>query len=434
MDKSAEHNQMDQHAANDQTLEYAFDSVPLEARKSGKIIFLILAGYTISLYNFVTGATVGFKMPFKGAVLACALGNFILVIVATVMGIIAQKTGKTTAVLARQPLGKRSSSIFSILIAISAVNSVAVNADTFATLIKSTFNAWPIPIAITSVIVVALWVQSAIRGASGLEFVSKLGVPCAIVLVVVCAVAIGKRAGYETVFSYIPETSITFASGSASFVGAWIFGCIVTPDVTRYAKKPKHVAVGAPIAVILGLFGLELIGIMTAQATSQAGFVEATAALGLGVLVFICSVFCVWTTQDNNIYSAGLALQNVLAGTRMEGKVKHAVMASLIAVMAAAFASTGATRFLLPVTQTQSLVLPPIAGLIIAEYFFVKKSKEDKVINWVAMLAWAISILVGYISLRRNFLIPPMVGMGTAFIGYIILSKALDHVLNKEVI
>ena len=420
---------------NNSEIEFAFDKVPESARKSAGSIFVILAGYTISLSNFVTGATVGFKMPFKEAVAACALGNILLIIVATLLGIIAQSTGHTTSVLARKSLGKRSSSILSLLIALSSVNWIAVNADTFSNLIKSTFTWWPIPVALTGIIVVALWAQSAIRGSKGLEIVSWLGVPCAIILVIACAVAIGNRAGYDAVFRYIPtDGQISFAAGSTSFVGAWIFGCIVSPDVCRYAKKPSHVAIGAPIAVAIGLFGLELIGIMTAQATNENGFVAATAALGLGVLVFICAIFCVWTTQDNNIYSAGLALQNVLTDTKLEGKVKHAVMATLIAAAAAIFAAVGAVKFLLPVTQTLSILLPPVPGLIIAEHYVVKNSKENKVINWVAIITWIIATVVGYISLQHSFLIPAVVSMAVSFIVYIILSKILDGILNKDVL
>ena len=48
-------------------VEYAFDEVPASARKKMGTILVILTGYTISLSNFVTGATVGFKMPFKDA-------------------------------------------------------------------------------------------------------------------------------------------------------------------------------------------------------------------------------------------------------------------------------------------------------------------------------------------------------------------------------
>lgn len=42
-------------------LEHVFEKVPDSARKSASSILVILTGYTISLSNFVTGATVGFK-------------------------------------------------------------------------------------------------------------------------------------------------------------------------------------------------------------------------------------------------------------------------------------------------------------------------------------------------------------------------------------
>lgn len=415
-------------------VEYAFDEVPASARKKLGTILVILTGYTISLSNFVTGATVGFKMPFKEAVMACAVGNILLILVATLLGIISCQTGLTTSVLARKSMGARSSSILSLLLALSAINWIAVNADTFSNLIKSNFSWWPIPVSITAILVVAIWAQSAIRGVKGLEFVSWLGTPCAVLLTIVCAIAIGKSAGgYDAVFTYVPasDVQISFAAGSTSFVGAWIFGCIVSPDVCRYAKKPSHVAVGAPIAVAVGLFGLEVIGIMTAQATGESGFVAATAALGVGILVFICAIFCVWTTQDNNIYSAGLALQNVLKDTKLEGKVKHAWFAIGIAAAAAIFAAVGATKYLLPVVQTLSILLPPIPGMIIAEHFFVKKSKENEPINWVAIISWVIGTVVGKICLMNNFLIPAIVSMALTFICYIILSKALDSKLNK---
>lgn len=239
MENTLDLNENESTTVNDSGIEYAFEKVPESARKSAGTIFVILAGYTISLSNFVTGATVGYKMPFRDAVAACAFGNLILIVVATMLGVISQQTGMTTTVLARKSLGKRSSSILSLLIAVSAVNWIGVNADTFANLIKSTFSWWPIPISVTCIIVVALWAQSAIRGAKGLEIVSWLGVPCAIILVIACAVAIGNKTGYDAVFSYraVTKEQISFAAGSTSFVGAWIFGCIVSPDVCRYAKN-----------------------------------------------------------------------------------------------------------------------------------------------------------------------------------------------------
>ena len=349
------------------------------------------------------------------------------------LGVVAFKTGLSTAFLSRKALGARASSIFSIILAISAVNWIAVNSDTFSNMIKSTFSWWPIPVAITSVLVIALWAQSAIRGMKGLEIVSWLGVPCAIILTVACFIAVGVQAGYGNVTAFIPEggSTLTFTAATASFIGAWVFGCIITPDVCRFAKKASHVAVGAFVAVMLGLFGLELCGIMVAAATRENNFVGATAALGLGVLVFFCAIFCLWTTQDNNIYGASLALQNIFEGTKLGGKVPHMLLAILVAAAAAIFAAFGATKFLLPVTQALSVLLPPIPGLIVGEWFFVKKSKENRKVNWLALISWAAGGVAGYAALQANFFISSIIGMVVTIVFYVVLSKLLDKSLNK---
>ena len=340
-------------------IEYAFGRVPADKRKAFSTILVILIGYCISLSNFVTGATVGSKMSFSGTVWSIVVGNAILALVAVMVGIIGAKSGKTTLVLARNFLGKRSSAIMSVLIALSAVNWIAVNADTFANMILTNFKWWPLPVWLTAIIVVAIWAQSAIRGVKGLEIVSWLGAPAAVILAIASFIAIGTKTGFGAVIHYVPgEGQLTFAAGSTSIVGAWIFGCIVTPDVTRYAKNGKHVSLAAPIAVYVGLAMIELVGAMTAQATGNASFVAATAALGLGILVFVCAIFCVWTTQDNNIYSASLSLQNIFVDTKLEGKVKHAWLAIIVAALAAIF---GCRRCEVPSARRQGSVGPPAA-------------------------------------------------------------------------
>lgn len=411
----------------DNEIEYAFGSVPASARKSFGTILVILTGYTISLSNFVTGATVGSQMLVGPAILSAFVGNTILAFVAVMLGMIGAESGKTTLVLARNSLGKRSSAIMSVLIALSAVNWIAVNANTLSEMIITNFGWWPFGMGLTAIIVVALWAQSAIRGVKGLEFVSWLGAPAAVLLAIVSFIAIGTKAGYNTVAQFVPANgSLSFAAGSTSIVGAWIFGCIVTPDVTRYAKNKKHVAIGAPIAVYLGLFAIECVGILTAQATNQSSFVAATAALGLGILVFICAIFCVWTTQDNNIYSASLSLQNIFVDTKLEGKIKHAWLAVIVAAAAAIFAAAGAVKWLLPIIKTLSVLLPPLPAIMIAEHWFVKNSKAEKTISWSGIITWALATTCGQIAINHNFLIPAVVSMVVAFVLYIVISKLFD--------
>lgn len=415
--------------------EYAFEKVPEDKRKSGASIFVVLAGYAISLSNFVLGTTIGSKMPFKDAILASLWGNLFLIIVAILLGLLAFSTGLSTSFLSRKAFGRRGSAIFSVLLTISAINWIAVNADTFSKMIKTTFSWWPLPAALTAILVVAMWAQSSIRGYKGLEIVSWLGVPAAIALTIACIVAVGIDSnGFQGAISFVPEgPHLTFTAASASVVGGWIFGCIITPDVCRFAKNKMHVAVGGFFAFIIGLFGLQLCGILVAAATGAKDFVAATAALGLGVLVFLCAVFCLWTTQDNNIYGASLAMQNVFEHTPLEGKVTHKTMAIIIAACSAVFAAAGALKYLLPVVQSLSVLLPPIPGLIVGECFFVKHAKDRKEINWVAIMAWIGGGIVGYAALKANFFISPVCGMAATLVLYIILSKLLDNTLNKDV-
>ena len=415
-------------------IEYAFERVPMDKRKTFATILVIFTGYTISLSNFVTGATVGSKMSFSGALWSIILGNAILAFVAIMLGMIGAKSGKTTLVIFRNLFGKRGSAIMSILIALSAVNWIAVNANTFAQMIQTNFKFTAgIPMGIIAVIVVAIWAQSAIRGVKGLEFVSWLGTPAAVILAIASFIAIGNKAGFGAVTSYAPAGgSLPLASGIPSIVGAWIFGCIVTPDVTRYAKNQAHAAIAAPIAVYVGLACIELVGAMTAQATGEAGFVAATAALGLGVLVFVCSIFCVWTTQDNNIYSASLSLQNVFTDTKLEGKVKHSVLAIIVAALAALAAAVGIVKWLLPIIQFLSILLPPLPAMMIAEQWIVKNSKAGENINWIGLISWVVAGVCGQISKNTGFFIPAVVSMVVGFVVYIILSKALDKTLNKN--
>lgn len=242
-------------------IEYAFGRVPADKRKTFSTILVILVGYCISLSNFVTGATVGSKMSFSGTVWSIVVGNAILALVAVMVGIIGAKSGKTTLVLARNFLGKRQLGHH-----VRADRSVCRQLDRRERGHLCEYDPYQLQVVAPARvadrhIVVAIWAQSAIRGVKGLEIVSWLGAPAAVILAIASFIAIGTKTGFGTVIHYVPgEGQLTFAAGSTSIVGAWIFGCIVTPDVTRYAKNGKHVSLAAPIAVYVGLAMIELVG------------------------------------------------------------------------------------------------------------------------------------------------------------------------------
>src|SRR5699024_11802936 len=123
------------------------------------------------------------------------------------------------------------------------------------------------------------------------------------------------------------------------------------------------------------------------------------AALGIGIVAFFSAVFCIWTTQDNNIYGASLALQNIIKDSPYYGKIKHKHVAMMIAGLAAIFAASGIYEYIMPITQFLSFLIAPVPGIIIAEEFFVKQPKANVFLNKTAMFAWIVGGVSGYLSL-----------------------------------
>ena len=51
----------------------------------------------------------------------------------------------------------------------------------------------------------------------------------------------------------------------------------------------------------------------------------------------------------------------------------------------------------------------------------------------MAIITWIVGTVVGEVALKLNFFIPAILSMVVTFVLYIIMSKALDNVLNKDV-
>lgn len=415
--------------------EFAFEPVPKEKRKGGFSLFLVLAGYPIAVSNFVTGAAIGYRMTFLDALAAIAVGDAFLIFIAVSTGLASFRTGLSTSFLSRMAFGKKGSTIFSLLLVVSSITWIGINGDTFGKMVIANFPDFPIPAAVLGAAIILVWSISAMRGYKGLEIVSWIGVPTALLLALITLVLVGVNyGGYEAVLSYAPEPDsvMPFTTATASIVGSWVFGCMITPDVCRFAKTKKDTVFAGVGAFVLGLFCLQMVGVVVAQVAKNGDFSGATAAIGLGYLVLVCTLVCLCTTQDNNVYGAGLAAQNIIDATRLRGKVTHKQVAFLVTLCSAIFAFCGALQWLLPIVQFLSVLMVPIPALIVAEWFFVRKSKLKISANPIAIVCWLLGGVVGQICLSMGFLVPPMVAYVATIVLYTALSKAFDGVVLEK--
>lgn len=408
----------------DSAFEYAFEVVPKNKRKRLLGLTIVLAGFPIALSNFIIGGLVASGLTFPMAMLALAVGNIVLMSVVISMGLIASREGRAVTYLSRMSFGKAGSYVFSILLFFTALTWISVNADIFARLVSTLFEWWPVSTPITAALIVFMWLLSAMRGYKGLALMSMVGVPSAVILAIFGIVFVGfSDGGYSQVFNYIPENPMTFTAATAAVIGGWIYGATITPDITRFAKTNSHVIIASIVAFSIGCYGFQVSGAFVALSTGEGDFINAMVGLGLGMIAFFTAVFCLWTTEDKEIYTASLALQNIIRDTKYRGKIKHIHTATFIAICAAVFAAAGIYSYILPIVSALSILIPPIAGVMISEGLIIRKSKHELTGNKSAFIAWMLGALTSYLSLKFNFFISPLLGLLVATLTYAILEK-----------
>ncbi|MDU2994145.1 MAG: cytosine permease, partial [Clostridium sp.] len=129
-----------------------------------------------------------------------------------------------------------------------------------------------------------------------------------------------------------------------------------------------------------------------AMVTGNSDIADVMFSQGLVIPAILVLGLNIWTTNDNAIYTAALGLSNI---TKLPKK-HMVIIGGLIGTVGAIWLNNNFTAFL---TFLNSM-LPPVGGILIADYFFVKKRKYDTIektefknINWVAI----VSFLAGFI-------------------------------------
>ena len=403
--------------------EYAFSPVPADRRRGAASLFMGVAGYTMALSCFIIGGKIGYALPFWEAVGACALGDAVLLCVGIAMGLIACESGWSTAFLSRRIFGRRGSLIFSICIIILSIHWVGVNGDALARMIITLFPASPLPIPVVSMLAVLLWAFTSAYGWRGFALLCWIAVPLVSLLIVTGGWEfLEAEGGLDFIDSYVPSGALTFSSAAAVTTGSYIFGCTISPDMFRFASSKRNVVIAAIPAYVLSFFAFNVIGIVMAQAGDSYFLSVSAAKLGQSYRFFAIALFCLWTTEHYNIYAGSLAMQNIFQGSAVEGNLSHRMGTCVIGGIAAAYASFGALDFIMPVLSLISVFIPPVAGMLAAEYFVVRRGNEKEEINPVSFAAWGIGALAGVMALRGGFLIPPVVSIVASAIAYILLS------------
>ena len=285
--------------------------------------------------------------------------------------------------------------------------------------------------------------STALIGYRGLAGLSYLIVPAWFAIIpLALAAAISQKGGWSALATIQPPSPGTLAAGITFVIGLYIVGATIAPDVTRFSRKPRdgalawfvHVVFFMPIILIAGGW-LQLLSPGTT-------LVATMVSMGMIYAVLLTGVLGQWTTNDNNLYSSSLAWVNAVP------KIKRWMWVAILGVSGTVVAVLIARGYGVSLDALVSFgtllgtFIPPITGVMIADYYIVKPYIENKkdpatryefgpgtkygAINIAGILSWIIGSAVAYYLPRITTTIPAAIaGLLVGLLVHLVFSAAL---------
>ncbi|MEU3980446.1 cytosine permease [Streptomyces sp. NPDC026672] len=387
--------------------DYALARVPASARRSWFGLAVQRFGQLSALIQFLVGATLGFGMDFWHAFWALTLGSVILELVAIGVGVIGVREGLSTTVLVRWTgFGRGGSALLGLLMGVAITVAFGIQTAVSADGLVALFGGPPswvwslvFGLGVTAIVVV---------GIRSMAWTAYVTVPLFLALV---ASSVWSALSGHAWGDLVPGTPagppLSLVQGTTLVAGSFIVGAVITPDMTRFNRTPGDVVKQTLVGVTLGEYVIGLAGVLLAHASRSADVIAiVVSTVGwVGAIVVVAATLKI---NDWNLYSASLGTVGFLeslTGRRLHRGAVTVVLGLAGSVLAAA----GVLDRFATVLDVLGYVFPPVAGVMLAEYFVVRRWRPEldesrasgrlpaTAPQWVpaTLVVWAASATVG---------------------------------------
>jgi cytosine permease len=262
---------------------------------------------------------------------------------------------------------------------------------------------------------------TAIFGFKFMKILNYIAVP---VLFAICLYgmiyAVNHGSGWSAITSSIPSQTMSLTAAISTVIGLFAIGTVINNDYSRYGKSRGSTVAATFVGVLPAAVFMILVGAIMAISAGNSDITAVFASLGLPVLAMLVLILATWTTNTGNAYTAGLAAMKFLSLKDS----KRPIVTFIIGLVGIALAIAGLANVLNSFISVLASLVPPIAGVMIADYWIVGKGKSEdwspkKGFNWNGIIAWASGSTV---ALFFSFFSPALDGIIVCGVVYIVLN------------
>ena len=341
-------------------------------------------GFIVVVGTMAAGGSLTSSLNLHDIVVITLFTNIILGLIAALFGYMGAKTGKSFALLVADAFPGISSKIVALYVPFILVFWFAVVSSILGQYLGATFGFGENATLFLSMFSCFLFSVTSYLGIKSLSIFSTISVPIILIL-----------AGYAVFSQTIPASEIGNRLDDWSVVNntvglilsTWIMGATINiPDITRFARKPWHGA-------LIGFLGIFVANSFNIIVGARAALIGGTAdpaplliALGLPLFGFILVITNIWTTNDNNMYSAALGLAHATKSSRKKSVLALATIAAVLTLF-----KIGTLEYILNGFIIMGATAPALGAVVLSQYLHQRDT-----LAWKAWVAWFLGALVAY--------------------------------------
>ena len=401
--------------------DFPLSEAPRSARKGLLSISMVLFSFTFFTGTMFAGGKLGMAFNFVDMLWIAAIGNTLLALYAAALALIASRSGLNTVLMGRFCFGEAGSRLSDFLLGFAELGWYAWGTATVAIVLVKMLGlaeGFTLPLMVFFGMGFSI---TAIIGYKGLDVLSRVSVPLMFVLLIVSMyIATQHVGGFSGLAAVIPQQTMTVSAAITMVFGTFASGATQATNGTRLSRSGRIAVTASVVSFLLGNGLMIVAGAWCAMVYQQADIVEVMMLQGLSFAAVIMLCLNLWTIQGPTIYNVAAATCHLVRSERRR------TMTLLAAAVGVLLAMGGMYEMLIPFLVLLGSVIPPIGGVIMADFWFRHRGKYPALAsvqlpryNLAGLTAYAVGALLAYLSPW----IAPLVGIGASAIVYIVLLK-----------
>lgn len=392
---------------------------------------MVLFSFTFFTGTMFAGGKLGMAFNFVDMLWIAAIGNGLLALYAAALALIASRSGLNTVLMGRFCFGEAGSRLSDFILGFAELGWYAWGAATVAIVLVKMLGlaeGFTVPLMIVFGFGFSI---TAIIGFKGLDVLSRISVPLMLVLMIVSmALATQHVGGFKALAAVIPHETMTFSAAITMVFGTFASGATQDTNWTRLSRTGRVAVIASVVSFLLGNGLMVVAGAWCAIVYQQADIVEVMMLQGLSFAAVIMLCLNLWTIQGPTIYNVSAAACHLV---RTERRRTMTLIAAAIGVV---LAIGGMYEMLIPFLVLLGSVIPPIGGVIMADFWYRHHGKYPQLAS-VSLprynLRGLVSYAVGAVLAYSSPWIAPLVGIAASALCYVVLLEIGKHRTQETV-